>query len=112
MFEDRPPKRRWPRSQKFVLPEKGVAAADAYMSTIVTSRSEAGRSSYDAARAAWAASFHVQPNDGLYLAEIRNGPIRLEHIVAALESCGETRKDAIAALERLFDAGLLATASD
>lgn len=108
MADDRP-KRKWPRSQRFVLSERGADAAASYLSTIVASRSEGGRASYDAARAQWAAAYGAQPNDGLYLAEIRGGPIRLEQILEALESCGETRKDALEALERLLDAGLLRT---
>jgi hypothetical protein len=109
MFEDRPARRKWPRSQRFALSEKGAAAAEAYMATIVASRAEGGRGAYDAARDAWAKQYGIQPNDGLYLAEIKNGVVRLEHIVAALETCGEVRKDAIAALERLLDAGLLSS---
>lgn len=112
MMEDRPPKRRWPRTQRFVLTERGTAAAQAYMDDIVASRSAEGRPSYDAARTKWADDWKVQPNDGLYVAEIKGGPIRLEHILESLESCGETRKDALAALERLLDAGLVATAVD
>lgn len=112
MMEERKAKRRWPRTQRFVLSERGVSAAQAYMDDIVASRSAEGRSSYDAARTKWAQTYAIEPNDGLYLAEIKAGPIRLEHILAALESCGETRKDAIAALERLLDAGLITTALD
>lgn len=112
MEEERPTKRRWPRSQRFSLSEKGTEAAAAYMATIVASRSESGRASYDAARTQWAQAYGIQPDDGLYLAEVRSGPIRLEHILAALESTGETRKDALAALERLLDAGLLFAQSE
>lgn len=77
------------------------------MSAIIASRTAEGRASFDAARASWAAEFHVQPDDGLYLAEIRGGAVTLGQIVEALETAGKTRKDAIAAVERLVDAGLV-----
>ncbi len=109
MFQDSPSKRRWPRSQRFTLSSKGDEAETKYRAVIVASRAQEGRSSFDAARTAWAESFRVQPDDGLYLGEARGGPIKLEQLVAALETCGKTRKDALAALERLLDAGLLTT---
>lgn len=108
-LRDPSPKRRWPRSERFTLSAKGDEAETAYRSTIVASRAQEGRASYDAARAAWAASFRVEPDDGLYLGEIRSGPTSLERLVEALETCGKTRKEALAALERLFDAGLIST---
>jgi hypothetical protein len=102
-------KRRWPRSQQFTLSPLGSEAEASYRATIVASRTESGRASFDAARMAWATSFRVEPDDGIYLGEVAAGPLRLEKIVAALEACGKTRKDAQAAIERLFDAGLMST---
>jgi hypothetical protein len=92
-----------------VLSERGNAAEDSYRSTIVASRAQEGRASFEAARSAWAGSFGVQPDDGLYLGEVRGAGKTLDEIAEALENCGKTRKDATAALERLFDAGLVAT---
>src|SRR5438132_1508215 len=103
MLDDIPPRRRWPRSQRFTLSEKGTAAELAYRSTIVESRSTEGRKSFDAAREAWAKGLGIQPDDGLYLGEVRTGPVTLEHIVESIESCGKTKKDAFAAIERLID---------
>jgi hypothetical protein len=111
MLEDPPPRRRWPRSQQFTLTDRGSDAESSYRSVIIASRAQQGRASFDAARSAWAESFHLQPDDGLYLGEIRGGPISLERIVEALETCGKTRKDALAAMERLFGAGLILTTS-
>ena len=51
-------------------------------------------------------------DDGLYLGEVGGGPVGLEQIVESLQSCGKTRKDALTALERLLDAGLISTGSD
>ena len=81
------------------------------MSMIVASRATQGRPSFDAARAAWAQSFSVLPDDGLYLSELTKGPVSLEQLLAVLDTCGQTRKDALAALGRLFDAALLSAES-
>ena len=110
MFEDdTSPRRRWPRSQRFELTAEGVGAEQRYRSEVVASRSEGGRASFDAARAGWAEPLGVQPGDGLYLGILRDGPIDLQSIADAVEDCGESRKEAKAALERLFDAGLVVT---
>jgi hypothetical protein len=107
MFSDRTPKQRWPRTQKFTLSERGRSAGELYLSDIVAARAEAGRSSFDAARAAWAAQFQIEPDDGLYLAELASSPMTLERMVAALETCGKTKKDASESMGRLFDTGLI-----
>ncbi len=112
MLQDPSPRRRWPRSQRFTLTDKGRGAEESYRSTIVSSRTQEGRASFDAARSTWAEFFRIQPDDGLYLGEVGGGPIKLEQIVEALEACGKTRKDALTALERLFDAGFISTASE
>lgn len=107
MLLDRPPRMRWPRSQKFMLSPRGDEVELAYRATIVASREQAGRGSFDSARALWAKSNNLQPDDGLYLAEVRSGPVTLQQIIEALETCGKTRRDAIAAMERLVDAGMI-----
>ncbi len=100
---------RWPRSRKFALSPRGYEAEQDYRERIVASRANAGRDSFDSARAAWAVAHNLQPDDGLYLAEVKSGPINLVQIIAALEACGKTRPDAISAMERLDDNGLLST---
>ena len=110
-FDERPARLRWPRSQRFVLSPRGVEAETQYRELIVASRSSGGRASFDQARAAWAATYQLQPDDGLYLAEVGAGPTNLPKLIAALETCGKTRPDAIAALERLVDAGFISTAA-
>jgi hypothetical protein len=111
LLDDRPPKRRWPRSQKFILSEKGVTAEADYRAVIVTSRDDAARSrdAFDAARTGWAQTWGVQSDDGLYLCEVSSGPKTVEQLVSALESCDKTKQDAIDAVGRTFDAGLLTT---
>jgi hypothetical protein len=112
MPQDPPSRRRWPRSQRFALTNTGRDAEASYRSSIVSSRTQEGRASFDAARSTWAESFRLLPDDGLYLGEVASGPTNLEQIVKALEACGKTRKDALTALERLFDAGLISTTSE
>ena len=107
-LEDRPRPLRWPRSQRFALSSAGTAAELSYRELIVASRAQAGRASFDAARAGWASTYRLQADDGLYLAEVAAGDVNLTQIIAALETCGKTRTDAIAAMERLIDAGLIA----
>ena len=108
MLEDRTPKRKWPRTQRFALSPKGTDAETSYRSTIVASRSTSGRGSYDDARKAWAASFNVEPDDGMFLGEVAQGRVRFGEIVEAVESSGKSAPDTRAALERLMDAGLIA----
>lgn len=107
-FQDIPPKRRWPRSQKFALSEKGKEAEAAYRQEIAASRAQEGRGrdSFDAARKAWAQRFAIQPDDGLYLCEAAGDPKNLQELTEALEACGKSRTDALAALDRLVDGGL------
>ena len=100
-----------PAPRRFGLTDKGRDAEASYRSSIVSSRTQEGRASFDAARSTWAVSFRLLPDDGLYRGEVASGPINLEQIVKALEACGKTRQDALPALERLFDAGLI-SASD
>lgn len=110
MIDERPPKMRWPRSQRFTLSPTGAEAERSYRELIVASRSTSGRASFDAARTEWAKALSLQPDDGLYLAEVAAGPIGLSKIIEALETCGKTKKDAITAVERLVDAGLISVA--
>jgi hypothetical protein len=98
---------RWPRSRRFVLSAKGVVAEVAYREDIIASRAVSGRESFDAARSAWAVQFGLKADDGLYLSEVAVTPATLSQIVASLDTCGKSRRDAIAALGRLDDAGMI-----
>lgn len=109
MLRDPPKRLSWPRSQRFALSERGKDAERSYRESVVASRSEGGRASFDVARADWAKQFGLEPDDGLYLAEVSSGPINLQHVVAALETCGKSRKDAIESLERLIQLGCIDT---
>ena len=72
-LDERPPKMRWHRTQRFELTERGRAAETEYRQNIVTSRAEPGRKSFDAARLGWATTHQLNADDGLYLAELADG---------------------------------------
>ena len=110
MFSDTPHRLRWPRAQRFTLSPKGLEAETTYRSSVVASRALDGRASFDAARVAWAVPLGIDPDDGVYLCEIRDRPVGLGALVEALAPCDKTRQDTVNALERLLDAGLVATA--
>lgn len=99
--------RPWPRTEKFSLSETGLSAELAYQAALTASRSTGGRASFDAARASWAKSFGIEPEDGLCLAELLQGSVRLGDLVASLDSCGTTRQDVESSLSRLLGAGLV-----
>lgn len=109
-LRDPPPRLRWNRSQRFVLSPRGREVEEEYLTRIVASRENAGRDrdSFDAARTTWAQVHRLQPDDGLYLAEIRPGPLNVAQLIERLVACGKSRNDAIAAMERLVDSGLVA----
>jgi len=95
------PRTKWSRSQRFRLTPAGREAGRAYRQDIVASRVEAGRKSFDAARAEWAARLALEPTDGLYLGELLEAPRTIQEIAAALDGCGPQRSDVRPAIERL-----------
>jgi hypothetical protein len=101
--------RRWAPSERFVLSEQGAAIEARYRAGIVTARSTGGRASFDAARSAWSVKFRLQPDDGVYLGELRDGAATLSQIVERLEVCGQTRKHAVETMTRLLDLGLVSS---
>lgn len=107
MFEHDQARSRFGRTDRFSLSQTGVEAEAAYRAAVVASRDEAGRSSYDAARAEWARQLGIEPDDGVYLGELRGEPRKLSDVVEALDTCGKSREDATAALHRLVEAGLV-----
>ena len=95
------PRTKWSRSQRFRLTPAGREAGRAYRQDIVASRVEAGRKSFDAARAEWAARLALEPTDALYLVELLEAPRTIPEIAASLDGCGPQRSDVPAAIERL-----------
>lgn len=106
-IRDPQPRMRWQRNHVLELSARGKEAEEGYMSGIVASRAEQGRASYDSAQQKWSETFHVGVDDGLYLCELKQKPMRFHELVDAMESCGKTSKDVRAGVERLMDAGLL-----
>ena len=99
--DSRTPRTKWNRSQRFRLTPAGREAGQAYRQHIVASRIEAGRKSFDAARAEWAARLALEPTDGLYLGELLEAPRTIPEIAASLDGCGPQRSEVRTAIERL-----------
>jgi hypothetical protein len=104
---------RFGRRQRFTLAARGRAAEASYRATIAESRTRPGRHSFDAARAAWATSLELHPDDGVYLGAIESSAgASLTELVDALLDCGFHQADALGALGRLVDAGLVCAGAD
>lgn len=97
---------RWPRKQRFRLSAIGTEAEADYQAAVKSSHSCAGREAFDQAMATWATPLGVQPGDGVYLSELRISVQTLTELVDRLISCGTTKSEAEAALERLLSAKL------
>ena len=98
---------KWSRSQRFRLTPAGRDAGHSYRQDIVASRVEAGRKSFDDARAEWAARLALEPTDGLYLGELLEAPRTIPEIAASLDGCGPQRSDVRAAIERLVQVRMM-----
>lgn len=111
---DRPTWKHWPRGQRFRLSARGGEAETAYREGIVAARSTPAhspsaeaRSSFDQARAAWAARYGVLPGDGLFLGEMTHEPRTLDELIRLVESSGADRRESHEAVDRLAAAGLV-----
>jgi len=98
-------KHRWPRGQKFMLSAAGQLADQLHRETVNGSRGS-GRSSLDAALAAWAAPLGVKPTDGVLLGELRGQRRGFNDLASSLETSGIEAAEVKAAVERLVKAGL------
>jgi len=96
------PRSRWSRSQRFQLSATGTEAGASYRNAIVAARAEGGRRSFDDARSAWAQRLALEPSDGLYLGELRDGPRTIAELATGLEGCGPQRSEVRAVVERLI----------
>jgi hypothetical protein len=97
---------RWPRMQRFRLSTIGTEAEADYQAAVKSSHSGGGREAFDHAVATWAARLGVQPGDGVFLSELRISVQTLTELVECLNSCGTTKSEATAALNRLLSAKL------
>jgi hypothetical protein len=98
---------RFRTRDRFTLAPAGRLAEASYRSHIMAARAEPGQRSFEDARSTWAASIDLRPDDGVYLGELRSGTASLAQITEALLDCGLDRADALGALGRLVDAGLV-----
>ena len=98
--------KRWPRGQKFVLSERGLAAEVAYREAVQAARAQ-GRAALDAAQKAWAEPLQVDPVDGVILGELRGVRRSIADVARALEACGTSTTEVKAGIDRLTDAGLV-----
>jgi hypothetical protein len=94
---------KWTRSQRFQLSSEGRAAARTYREGIVAARGDEGRRSFDAARVEWAARLALEPNDGLFLAELLDAPRTIPELAAALDGCGPARAEVREVVQRLVN---------
>jgi hypothetical protein len=105
------PRAKWPRFFRFALTERGREAERAYREEIVASRAQVGRASFDDTRASWAKRFAIEPDDGLFLCELRESAKTRAELAAAVIQCDRSADDVKAALERMWDVGLVGDAS-
>jgi hypothetical protein len=70
---------------------------------IVASRAEAGRGSFDAARAEWAAQLALEPSDGIFLGELLDAPRTIPELADLLDGCGPQRGEVREVVERLVN---------
>lgn len=103
---NREPGPRWPRGQKFRISQAGLEAEARYQQALAGSRATGGRDAHQAALASWASDAGVRPEDGLFLSELKQAPLTLPELLAALETTGATKLEAKTALERLIAANL------
>ena len=106
-YLDPPPRARFRVRQRFCLAPEGRTAEAAYRSQVAAARGVGGRKAFEAARREWADERGLQPDDGAYLVELRIGPTSLSEIAESLAVCGQSQRDAMSAIGRLVDAGLV-----
>lgn len=97
---------RWPRSQKFQLTALGTEAEQGYQAAIRESQERGGRAAFEEATAAWAKGLGVQPNDGVFLVELKSGPKGFNALLEGLEGTGAIKSELRSAMDRLIAAKL------
>ncbi len=100
----------WQSATRFALSPEGITAVELYRSFAVGTPPRVGPY-FEEMRRFWAESKRLQHDDTIYLGEVLGGAKTLEGIVEALEACGRERDHSLAALMRLFNAGLISITS-
>ena len=103
---DSPAKLKFARSQRFRLTARGAEAATFWKERLALSQG-GGRTAFDSANNDWAKAFAVDPDDANYVAELSQDPMRVEDLLAALESTGVSRENVKTVLGRLHEKGLV-----
>lgn len=100
----------WQSATRFALSPHGITALELYRSDAVGTPPRVGPY-FEDVRRFWAESQRLHHDDTIYLGEILGGAKTLGGIVEALRACGRERDHSLAALMRLFDAGLISITS-
>jgi hypothetical protein len=95
------------RAARFRLSTRGRSTEAAYRSQVDVTRGPARRTAFERARSDWAHSHGLEPDDGVYLAELRGGSLTLTQLGEELAVCGQKRDMISAALLRLVSRGLV-----
>ncbi len=108
-FKRPPGSLRWPPRQRFLLTQLGREACEERGEAIAASRAaNEGRDGLEQREREWADRRSIEPGDGIFLAELLEGPQTASQLAERLADFGSTRAEAQAALDRLFKAGLVA----
>ncbi len=98
---------RWPRAQRFELSGYGRTIVAAYRSRIRAVGARGDHAIFEHARNEWAEQYELLPDDGVYLAEIEDGPRTLAQLSEVLAACHQSREDVAKSVGRLVDARLV-----
>jgi hypothetical protein len=112
-LKKRPGSLRWAPRQRFGATDHGKLAVQQYEEAIrrYQQSSEKSREALVLAQKEWAAQFGVAEGDASILSEFTGAKEKLpREVQAALEDCGTSLQDVQAAVDRLYQAGLLQAA--
>lgn len=101
---------RYSRSQKFRLSPRGLECVEAYNKAIADAQTGNGQSAFEAAKQAWATTWELKVDDGLYLVEFGAKGLTLSEATTALENCGANAKSVKEHSENLIAKGLIEAA--
>ena len=105
----RPGSLRWAPRQKFGASELGRSALAAWEESIAQyqARVSKDREELEKLQRAWAEAYRVTAEDAVVLGEFAQKDRLPREVQALLDSCGTTLREVQAAVDRLYEAGLL-----
>lgn len=95
------------RVARFRLSTRGRSMEAAYRSQVDVTRGPTRRTAFESARSEWASSHGLEPDDGVYLVELREGSLTLNELGEQLAVCGQKREMISTVLLRLVSHGLV-----